>query len=292
MVPRIAGWTSMAPGRFAVVHALSATSWATVLTTAGHLLSAGARERLTFALGVPVVLVVGIGVGGAILLRRFRRGDRTRSTPEERTWREPMSRRWPARNAPTWRSSSTPSPPAEWDAPTLCTGWRVRDVVAHTISYDGLRPLALARRLAAGPTGANEAGVAELRDRTPCELVALVRERLTPRGLTAGFGGRIALTDGLIHHQDIRRPLGRPRAVPAGRLVTALEFARFAPPIGARSRIRGLTLLATDIGWRTGTGPAVAGPGEALLMVMAGRADAVTGLSGPGVDVLAARLGS
>jgi uncharacterized protein (TIGR03083 family) len=38
-------------------------------------------------------------------------------------------------------------PPEQWQAPTLCPRWRVRDVVAHVISYDdldmrGLRALA------------------------------------------------------------------------------------------------------------------------------------------------------
>jgi uncharacterized protein (TIGR03083 family) len=28
--------------------------------------------------------------------------------------------------------------PQQWEAPTLCVGWRVRDVVAHVISYDEL----------------------------------------------------------------------------------------------------------------------------------------------------------
>ena len=39
--------------------------------------------------------------------------------------------------------------PQQWQALTLCAQWRVRDVVAHVISYDGLGPrglLALAAR--------------------------------------------------------------------------------------------------------------------------------------------------
>lgn len=39
--------------------------------------------------------------------------------------------------------------PQQWQAPTLCAGWRVRDVVAHVISYDNLAarsPLTLAAR--------------------------------------------------------------------------------------------------------------------------------------------------
>ena len=26
--------------------------------------------------------------------------------------------------------------PAQWNAPSLCTQWRVRDIVAHVFSYD------------------------------------------------------------------------------------------------------------------------------------------------------------
>ena len=26
--------------------------------------------------------------------------------------------------------------PEQWEAPTLCAGWRVRDVVAHMLNYD------------------------------------------------------------------------------------------------------------------------------------------------------------
>jgi len=113
---------------------------------------------------------------------------------------------------------------------------------------------------------------------------------LRPRGLTAAFGGRIALTDALIHHQDIRRPLGLTRAIPAERLLTALDFAKTARPIGAAKRIRGLTLIATDHDWRHGTGPEVHGPAESLIMAMAGRHSVVGELDGPGVPTLATRM--
>jgi uncharacterized protein (TIGR03083 family) len=180
--------------------------------------------------------------------------------------------------------------PDEWDAPTLCSRWLVRDVVAHMFSYDELTPLALVGRLATGSGRANAAGVAAYRDRSPDELLALVKDHLDPRGLTAGFGCRIALTDGTIHHQDIRRPLGRPRDIPADRLAVALDYARTAPPIKAKARIRGLTLRATDMDWRCGSGPVVEGPAESLLMAMAGRTGIIDELAGPGLPTLAARI--
>ena len=36
--------------------------------------------------------------------------------------------------------------PTQWDAASLCSGWRVRDVVAHVYSYDQLSGSDLARR--------------------------------------------------------------------------------------------------------------------------------------------------
>ena len=139
-----------------------------------------------------------------------------------------------------------------------------------------------------GPTsGTPEAAYA---DHSPQDLLARARHHLHPTGLTALFGGRIALTDGLIHHQDIRRALGILREVPAERVLAALRFAPGAPPIGAAKRLRGLSFAATDLAWTTGKGPAVEGPGEALLMAMAGRPAALPELSGPGLATLAARI--
>ncbi len=184
--------------------------------------------------------------------------------------------------------------PEQWEAPTLCAGWRVRDVVAHMISYDELDGRGLARRFAEGRlrlTRINALGVARNASRGPDELLALLKESLEPRGLLSAFGGRVALVDGLIHHQDIRRPLGMPRAVPAERLLVALPFARIAPPIRGFWRARGLRLVATDLGWATGSGPEVQGPAEAILMAVAGRRDVVAELTGPGQPRLADRIG-
>lgn len=183
--------------------------------------------------------------------------------------------------------------PDQWSAPTLCEHWRVRDVVAHILSYEGLPPAALARRFAAGRLRTdriNALAVAALDGTSPDELVAMLRRHATPTGLGAGFGGRIALTDNMIHQQDVRRPLGLPRVVAADRLRVALDFARWAPLIRGAWRARGVRLVADDLDWAAGRGPEVRGGGEALLVVMAGRRDALGDLSGPGVDRLAARV--
>jgi len=183
--------------------------------------------------------------------------------------------------------------PQQWESPSLCERWRVRDVVAHVIGYDPLSRAQLMRRMAKGLVtrgGANAVGVAEYAGKSPEELTELVRTYAEPQGLTAGFGGRIALTDGMIHQQDIRRPLGIPRTISAESLRTALDFSTWAPRILGGLRARGLRLVATDIDWIHGNGPEVRGSGEALLMAMAGRRAALQDLDGPGKVKLAQRF--
>lgn len=182
--------------------------------------------------------------------------------------------------------------PQDWEAPSLCTRWSVKDVVAHVISYEELGPLGLLKRFAKGRVvRANQVGVDEFAKLTPQQLLEFLRGHLQPRGLTAGFGGMIALVDGTIHHQDIRRALDRPREVPPERLARILPLVPGNPRLGAGRRIRGLRLRATDLEWTHGDGPEVTGPGEALLMAMSGRPAALADLGGPGHATLADRLG-
>jgi uncharacterized protein (TIGR03083 family) len=182
--------------------------------------------------------------------------------------------------------------PQDWQAPTLCTKWNVKDVVAHVVSYEELSTAQLVKRFAKGwIVRTNQVGVDEFASLSPQQLLEFLRNHLQPRGLTAGFGGMIALVDGTIHHQDIRRALDRPRTVPPDRLQRVLGLVPGNPRLGAGRRIRGLRLRATDVEWAHGNGPEVTGPGEALLMAMSGRPAAVADLAGPGRDTLGARLG-
>ncbi|MGQ0624896.1 MAG: maleylpyruvate isomerase family mycothiol-dependent enzyme [Sporichthyaceae bacterium] len=185
--------------------------------------------------------------------------------------------------------------PQQWRHPTLCEGWTVRDVVAHVISYEGIGPLGVAAAFVRGglsPTRINRVRLAAYRDHEPAQLVAILRAHLRPRGLTAGFGGGVGLTDCLIHHQDILRPLRLARDVPSERLREALSVALKAPTLPARRNAKGLRLVATDLDWRHGAGAEVRGPGEALLLALAGRAEGLTDLAGPGLTRLEGRLAS
>ncbi len=181
----------------------------------------------------------------------------------------------------------------QWRQPSLCAGWSVRDLVAHMISYDGLGLPRFLRHFARSgfdPVRANDRRLALFADLGPEQLTARFREHLVPTGFPTSFGCMIALLDGMIHHQDIRRAIGLPRQIPVPRLERALNRIMYAVPVGARPRVKGLRLVATDVGWSYGTGPELTGPGEALLMAAAGRRVAAAELSGPGVAILSRRL--
>jgi len=60
--------------------------------------------------------------------------------------------------------------------------------------------------------------------------------------------------------------------------------------IGAKKRIAGLSLRATDAQWSTGSGPEVAGPAISLVMAMTGRGAALDDLSGEGLATLRSRI--
>jgi uncharacterized protein (TIGR03083 family) len=181
----------------------------------------------------------------------------------------------------------------QWNSPTLCELWTVREVAIHTVSYDELTTGGLVGRFLKGRLNTdriNAIGVADYSDRSPQQITVLIRSYAQPHGLTGGFGGKIALTDGMVHQQDIRRSIGLPRTIDPERLRTALNFARFAPTIRGAWRARGVRLVASDLDWSHGRGPEVRGPGEALLMAMAGRRAALDDVDGPGKAKLAQHI--
>jgi uncharacterized protein (TIGR03083 family) len=183
--------------------------------------------------------------------------------------------------------------PEQWDLPSLCDGWTVRDVVAHmarhihpggwreTVEVSGKRAARREREYARSAEGLIDA----LSSPAPSST----------RGLEAM--AVLNTCELVIHQQDVRRPIAIPRRYPDATLRACLDFV--TSPLGnlgvadsLRRRGRGLRLVATDVDWSAGHGPEVAGPGEALLLALAGRAVAIEDLSGPGTPTLASRLGS
>jgi uncharacterized protein (TIGR03083 family) len=129
---------------------------------------------------------------------------------------------------------------------------------------------------------------------TPAEIQAVLDDIHTnnvKKGIAKVIKPTEGLVDHVIHHQDIRRPLGLPREMPADRLVAALDvIPGLAGFVGAKKRVAGLHLHATDVAWSHGEGPEVRGTGEAILLTASGRAVALDELDGDGVGILRERL--
>jgi uncharacterized protein (TIGR03083 family) len=98
------------------------------------------------------------------------------------------------------------------------------------------------------------------------------------------------LGETVIHAEDIRRTLGIPHDYPTDDLVRVADFFKGSNLIiGAKRRVAGLTLQATDTHWSHGTGPTVSGPMLSLVMAMTGRKGVLPDLTGDGVATLQQR---
>ena len=180
----------------------------------------------------------------------------------------------------------------QWNSPSLCALWRIRDVLAH---------------LTAGAEGAFGVGAifggmlrhgfnynrwvaadGQVRgQQDPAVVLKALRNAAANRKVRPGARPVRGLMHVLVHGQDMCRPLGIKRDLPEAHLVSVADFVKDDVHIfGAKKRIAGLKLRATDMDWSHGNGPEVTGPTEALVMMMAGRLVALDDLSGEGKAAL------
>ncbi len=178
----------------------------------------------------------------------------------------------------------------QWQTPSLCRGWSVHDVVTHialhihTTAPQRIRELA---RLRFSETRQ----LARHRPATTDSLVAWLGSEALLSGPTNML---TQLSELVVHQQDVRRPLGASRTIPAATLLAVLGFS--LTRIGSLSvtptlrRAKGLRLVATDLDWIRGSGPDVRGPAEAIVMAVHGRSPAVADLDGAGTATLERRI--
>lgn len=188
----------------------------------------------------------------------------------------------------------------QWDQASLCAGWRVRDVVSHmalgytTPMFTMVKELAKFRFNV--PRASAQASVDYGSEHSPSELKAVfasIHRDGVRKGISRIIPAREGMLDHVVHHQDMRRPLGKPRHIPEERLVAALGVAPTVSGfVGSKKRAAGLRLRATDVEWSHGDGPEVSGTGEALLLALTGRPVVLAELVGEGVAVLRDRVAS
>jgi uncharacterized protein (TIGR03083 family) len=182
----------------------------------------------------------------------------------------------------------------EWEQPSLCAGWRVRDVVGHILYGNELNlwtlPLTLARHGFSSDRSGKVNSIARADGRPAGQLLDDFDRRDPWAGTCRVFPPRLVLLDRLVHHQDIRRALGHTRDIPEERVRAVLDqVPRTGSVFRGRQRAKGLHFEATDLDWRWGEGPLVQGPGEAILMAILGRRHAVADLDGDGLAALRSR---
>jgi uncharacterized protein (TIGR03083 family) len=180
----------------------------------------------------------------------------------------------------------------QWSTPSWCQGWSVQVVVGHVLAAAEQTPLNFYKELAQAGFRFNvftERGAERLSAMGPDELVRRLRARTTttnhPPAPVMAMLGEI-----IVHGEDIRRPLSLSHRIPEEAVVAVADSWKNSNLlIGAKRRIAGLRLRATDTEWVHGDGPEVSGPMVALVVAMTGRKGAHGDLSGDGLKTLADR---
>ncbi|MCW2846126.1 MAG: hypothetical protein JWR90_100 [Marmoricola sp.] len=181
----------------------------------------------------------------------------------------------------------------EWQTPSLCTGWRVREVGAHLT-------LAQMTLLAAiGPTLRARGSFDRMIHQTAVrraelpvgDYPVLLRAMVGSRRKAPFVSDVEPLIDQLVHGQDMAVPLGRTREMPIAAATVATQRAwSMGFPFRAGKRLHGFTLTATDARWTVGEGPVVEAPIRVLLMLVTGRDVVLPELGGPGAGRIRSRL--
>jgi uncharacterized protein (TIGR03083 family) len=168
--------------------------------------------------------------------------------------------------------------PEQWEAQSLCAGWRARDVAGHLVWRLGSSN----RELIASATGAyvgpflrpgRAIDVVSRRaaEAEPDQLVARLLEIAATKTAGIGRGGIAELTEAVVHGLDVAHPLGLalPIHATAGGAV-ALRRSLIAPT-EIKSVLRTRRLVATDAEWSVGHGAPLRGTAAELILFLFGR---------------------
>jgi len=183
----------------------------------------------------------------------------------------------------------------QWNSPSLCAQWRIRDVLAHVTAGAegafGVGPIVRGMLRHGFKYNRWVAADGQVRgQQDPALVLEALRIAAANRKALPGDRPVRGLMHVLIHGQDMCRPLGITRDLPKAHVVPVADYIKNDVHLfGAKRRIAGLKLTATDMDWSDGNGPEVTGPAEALVMMMAGRLVALDDLSGEGMAALATR---
>jgi uncharacterized protein (TIGR03083 family) len=166
----------------------------------------------------------------------------------------------------------------QWDTPSLCSDWRVRDVVGHLIRlWDYYRRMSFARDLIRYGFRVDHAlslTAQQIGRRPAQELLETLQEARYESTLVYRFHPQplYALAEWIVHGQDIRRPLGMSATFDPEHLIAIGNVAQKWYTWGARKRQLSQRLEATDADFAIGhSQKTLRGPLEAVVMATFGR---------------------
>ncbi|MFF3542879.1 maleylpyruvate isomerase family mycothiol-dependent enzyme [Streptomyces platensis] len=166
-------------------------------------------------------------------------------------------------------------PAGLWDAPTLCEGWRVREVVAHmSMGFRYSLPRTVAELVRAGGNLHRMTDRCARRDAAAAstsELAGFLREHAHHPWKPPVVGITGALGHDVVHGLDITVALGHDRRVPEDRVRLLLEKVTLGTARFFGTDLRGIQLRADDLDWSFGTGTPLYGAAQDLLLVAYGR---------------------
>jgi len=162
----------------------------------------------------------------------------------------------------------------QWRAASLCPEWDVQQVLAHLVALTKQTPPKFFAKFAAS---------------------GFRFERMAAKDVARESAGTPAqtLAEFTAHVGDSSAPPG-PVDSWIGEVATTRQVADFYKNsnllIGAKSRISGVKMIATDTDWSHGSGAEVRGPILSLVQAMTGRVAAVADLTGDGVGTLRSKM--
>lgn len=164
----------------------------------------------------------------------------------------------------------------DWGSPSLCDGWRVREVVAHLtmpFRYSVARVLlGLVRNRGDFNKLADRAARQDGEKLTAGELVAVLRANPYHPWKPPGGGLVGALSHDVIHGLDITVALGLDRRVPLDRLQLVLGGTKPKHVKYFGADLQDVVLRADDLDWSLGSGQQeLSGNAQDLLLVLCNR---------------------
>ncbi|GAA2793431.1 maleylpyruvate isomerase family mycothiol-dependent enzyme [Saccharopolyspora taberi] len=185
--------------------------------------------------------------------------------------------------------------PEQWEAPSLCTGWRVREVAAHmSFGFRYSLPRIAAELLKARGNlnrMTDRCARADATAFSTAELATALRDNARHPWKPPVGGIEAALGHDVVHGLDITVALGHDRRVPEDRLRVLLDGVTPKSLRFFGADLDGVQLRADDLGWSFGAGTPLTGSGQDLLLVAFGRKLPPGRLRGQAADRFAAELG-